>query len=141
MTPEQLHELIRYRMEQAAESLSEAALLRDAGAHRGAVNRAYYAMFYALLALLAARELGASKHSGAIALFDREFVKTGDFSPEYSRALHRAFQRRQVSDYGEVEQPDAEMVDETFNDATRFVAAVGVYLRPLTSPTSDGGQA
>ena len=134
MTPEQLHDLIRYRMEQAADSLNEAALLRDAGAHRGAVNRAYYAMFYALLALLAARGLGASKHSGAIALFDREFVKTGDFPPEYSRALHRAFQRRQISDYGEVEHPDAEMVNETFDDAARFVAAVDAYLRPVMSP-------
>jgi hypothetical protein len=25
------------------------------------------------------------------------------------------------------------IVDETFNDATRFVAAVDAYLRPLTS--------
>jgi uncharacterized protein (UPF0332 family) len=91
-------------------------------------------MFYALLALLAARGLGASKHSGAIALFDREFVKTGEFPPEHSRALHRAFQRRQVSDYGEVEQPDAEMVDETFHDAARFVAAVESYFRPLIAP-------
>lgn len=59
MKPEQLQALIRYRLQQAAESLTEAALLRDANAYRGTVNRAYYAMFYALLALLAARLLQA----------------------------------------------------------------------------------
>jgi len=92
MNAEQLRDLIRYRMEQASETLAEAVLLRDAAAFRGAVNRAYYAMFYAVLGLLATRQLGTSKHSGAIALFDREFVKTGIFSPELSRALHLASQ-------------------------------------------------
>ena len=42
---------------------------------RGALNRVYYAMFYAVPALLASRQLSASKHSGAIALFHRKFVK------------------------------------------------------------------
>lgn len=106
MKPEQLRDLVRYRMEQASETLGEAVILRDAGAFRGAVSRAYYAMFYALLGLLATRQLGTSKHSGAIALFDREFVRTGIFSPELSRALHMAFQRRQVHDYGEVVHAD-----------------------------------
>ena len=55
MKPEQLHELVRYRLEQASETLAEAVLLRDAGAFRGAINRAYYAMFYVLLGLLATR--------------------------------------------------------------------------------------
>ena len=41
MNPEQLRDLVRYRLEQASETLAEAVLLRDAGAFRGAVNRAY----------------------------------------------------------------------------------------------------
>ena len=130
MKPEQLRDLVRYRMEQASETLSEAAILRDAGAFRGAVNRAYYAMFYALLGLLATRQLGTSKHSGAIAMFDSEFVRTGAFSPEYSRSLHRAFRRRQVSDYGEVVRADLSAASEAIADAERFVAAVGSYLTP-----------
>ena len=103
-------------------------LLRDAGAFRGAINRAYYAMFYVLLGLLATRQLGASKHTGAIALFDREYVKTGTFSPELSRALHRAFKRRQVHDYGEVVRADLSAANECIADAEQFVAAVGSYL-------------
>jgi len=68
MNPEQLEDLLRYRLEQAHETLREAELLLDGAALRGTVNRAYYAMFYALLALLATRQLGTSKHSGVISL-------------------------------------------------------------------------
>ena len=83
MKPEQLQALIQYRMEQATDTLNEAEILRDASTWRGSVSRAYYAMFYAVLALLATRQLGTSKHSGAIALFDRKFVKEGIFFKGY----------------------------------------------------------
>jgi uncharacterized protein (UPF0332 family) len=36
-------------------------------------------MFYAVLALLTQGKRETSKHSGAIALFDRDFVKQGIF--------------------------------------------------------------
>jgi uncharacterized protein (UPF0332 family) len=74
---EQMEELLRYRMTQADETLREADILLEMDVLRGATNRAYYAMFCAVLALLATKQLGTSKHGGAIALFDREFVKTG----------------------------------------------------------------
>ena len=88
MKPEQLEDLLFYRIEQAHETLREAEILLNESALRGAINRAYYAMFYALLALLATKQLGTSKHSGALALFDREFVKAGVFPRELSRSLH-----------------------------------------------------
>lgn len=128
MKPEQLPDLLRYRLEQARDTLREASILRDAAANRGALNRAYYAMFYAVLGLLATKQLGTSKHSGAIALFDREFVKPGLFSPDLSRALHLAFDRRQEHDYGEMIELDVEIVDQSIANAATFVAAVEAYL-------------
>lgn len=125
----QLEALLRYRMEQAHESLREAEILLGESALRGAVNRAYYAMFYALLALLATRQLGTSKHSGAISLFDRVFVKTGLFPRELSRALHLAFDRRQEHDYGEMIPLTQEMAKETLRDARMFVLAIETHLR------------
>jgi len=115
-------------MEQAHETLREAEILLNESALRGTINRSYYAMFYALLALLATRQLGASKHSGAIALFDREFVKTGVFSRELSRSLHLIFDRRQTHDYGEIARVDHQIARETLADAKAFVAAIQSYL-------------
>jgi uncharacterized protein (UPF0332 family) len=98
---------------------------------RGAINRAYYAMFYALLALLATKQLGASKHSGALALLDREFVKPGLFSTDLSRALWLAFDRRQPHDYGEMVAPDLAATQETLADAKSFVSMVEAHLRTI----------
>ena len=129
MTDDTLRELLLFRLEQAHESLREADVLCAAQANRGAVNRAYYAMFYALLALLATKQLGTSKHSGAISLFDREFVKTGVFPRELSRSLHLAFDQRQTYDYGEMVEIEPDASDDTIASARSFVASVEQYLR------------
>jgi uncharacterized protein len=131
MKPEQLEDLLRYRLEQAHETLREAEILLGEAALRGTVSRAYYAMFYALLALLATKQLGTSKHSGAISLFDREFVKTGLFPHELSRALHLAFDRRQTHDYGEMVPITAQIAEETVGDARIFVGAVETHLQSI----------
>lgn len=135
MQPEQAAALIRYRLEQADESLREAGLLARAGAYRGAVNRAYYAMFYAALALLTSRQLSASKHSQVIATFDREFVKPGLLPKALSRSFHLAFERRQVYDYGELISLDQETTTATVTDASQFVDAIRTYLAQDGSPS------
>jgi uncharacterized protein (UPF0332 family) len=131
MKPEQLEDLLCYRMEQAHETLREAEILLNESALRGTINRAYYAMFYALLALLATKRLGTSKHSGALALFDREFVKTGVFPRELSRSLRLAFDRRQTHDYGEMIQVNRQIAEATLTDAKTFVAALESHLRSV----------
>ena len=128
MNPEQLEALLRYRIEQAHETLREAEILFKQSALRGTINRAYYAMFYALLALLATRQLGTSKHSGALSLFDREFVKTGMFPRNLSRFLRLAFDLRQTHDYGEITEIDQVTAQETLSNAKTFISAIETYL-------------
>ena len=129
MSKDQLTALLRYRMEQANETLREAEILFNQSAYRGVINRAYYAMFYSVLALLATKKLGTSKHSGVIGLFDREFVKTGLFARNLSRALRLTFDRRQTHDYGELTEISEQIAQETLNDAKVFISAVESYLR------------
>lgn len=81
---EKIETLIKYRLEQADESLESAKLLLENEKYRPSVNRSYYAMFYAVLALLAKEKRETSKHSGAIAIFNREFIKKGIFNKELS---------------------------------------------------------
>jgi hypothetical protein len=114
--------LIAYRIAQARDSIREADLLNESGmSKRSVMNRLYYAMFYAVLALLQEKEMGTSKHSGAISLFDREFVKTGLFSKEMSKALHRAFELRQKGDYMEEAEVTSDDVAEIRPAAEQFV--------------------
>lgn len=92
------------------------------------LNRAYYAMFYAVLALLVSIGKGASKRSGVIALFDQQFVKTGSFPQEMSRWLHKAFDLRQVGDYRELVVLSEEQVQEVTQWAQEFVSQVEAFL-------------
>jgi hypothetical protein len=77
--------LIKYRLGQAEETLKDAELLLSGGSPRSIVNRAYYATFYSVLALLTKKGEASSKHSGVIALFDAHFVKSGIFPKDMSK--------------------------------------------------------
>ena len=70
------------------------------------VFRAYYAMFYAVLSLLAIEKKETSRRSAAMALFDQLFVKPGTISKELSSWLHEAFALRQQVDYGTEPPPE-----------------------------------
>jgi Uncharacterized conserved protein related to C-terminal domain of eukaryotic chaperone, SACSIN len=121
--------LILYRLEMAKATLEDALVLcREGRSHWSILNRAYYAMFYAVLALLTFVGKAPSKHSGAITLFDEHFVKSGEFPLEMSKWLHRAFDLRQRSDYREMYFPNAAQVAEVLQWAKAFVAQVEAYL-------------
>jgi hypothetical protein len=122
-------QLIAYRLDRAKETLEDAHLLfKQEGSLESVVNRAYYAMFYATLAVLTTVGKGSSKHSGVIALFDRFFVKTGKFPTKMSKALHKAFDLRQFGDYRELVQLDRRQVEETLSSADQYVDNVENFL-------------
>ncbi len=120
--------LVNYRMEQSTSALASANTLLDAGLFRDSVNRAYYSAFYAVLALLCMKGLGTSKHSGAIALFDREFVKPGVFTKSLSVFLHKAFDMRQEADYSEMSAIDEQDAREAILGAEDFVSQIRLNL-------------
>jgi uncharacterized protein (UPF0332 family) len=124
MTSENIKVLVSYRIQQAEESLDAAKILLEQRLVRPATNRAYYAMFYAVLALLATKKQETSKHSGAISIFDRDFVKTGLFSKEFSRWIHDAFDLRQRSDYDPQSEVSEDQANEVFERAQVFVGDV-----------------
>jgi uncharacterized protein len=121
--------LIRYRLEQAGEALSAARINFASNLNRSAVNRAYYAMFYAVLALLASRQSETSRHSGAISQFDQFFVKPGLLPTEFSRWLHDAFLNRQAADYGAELTLASEDIERLLSRAGDFVAGVRDLLK------------
>lgn len=116
--------LSKYRIERAKESLEEARLLYAKGSFKGTVNRAYYTMFYAASALLALRGLGSSKHSGVIAFFNKEFVKTGIVSKECSEKYHEAFESRLAGDYKDFVSVDEKKAAKILKDAEDFLSEI-----------------
>ena len=98
------------------------------GSTAGIANRSYYAMFYAVLALLQTTGQVPSKHSGAIALFDKEFVLKRVFPTEMSRSLHVAFDARQRADYQEFHPVSPADASTLLVAAESFVQRLALFL-------------
>ena len=99
------------------------------GFYASAINRAYYAIFYAANALLATKGLSRSKHSGVIAAFRQHFVKPGLIEDEYSDIYGRVMDDRHKADYDIVESTvDPARAQTDLEDARRFVERVEHYL-------------
>ncbi|MFH1896907.1 MAG: HEPN domain-containing protein [Candidatus Desantisbacteria bacterium] len=116
--------LFTYRLNQAKETLSDAKkMLENNLSPRSIINRAYYSMFYTVLALFLKADINlkTSKHIGVISIFDKEFVHTGKIDKHYSKILHRMFEVRQESDY-------KELVELSFEDAAEFVKLAEEFL-------------
>jgi uncharacterized protein (UPF0332 family) len=126
---EKQKELAQYRVRQAEESLDEARFLLAGGKSvRSVINRAYYAMFYAVLALLVYEEFSSSKHSGVLSYFNRRFIKGGVFDKSLGLWLGRAFELRQRVDYREQVEPAQEQATQVLDQADRFVRTVAAHL-------------
>lgn len=118
-------DLIQYRLELAREMLRDARLLKDnAGSPISIVNRAYYSVFYAALALLVTVDVEPNKHSGVLAKFDELFIRQGIFPKEMSRILHHAFDMRQAGDYQKSKVISTEQAAEVLDSAAEFVTTI-----------------
>lgn len=117
--------LIQYRLDQAREVLKDAHALYDIERTPiSIVNRAYYSMFYAVLALMVSINKDTSKHTGALSFFDEYFVKQKVFPKEMSELIHNAFESRQEGDYRESSKIDRESAREILQSADTFLELV-----------------
>jgi uncharacterized protein (UPF0332 family) len=127
---EKKRDLALYRLQQAEESIDEAKFLFEGNkSPRSIINRAYYAMFYSVLALLIFEPYSSSKHSGVLSYFNRRFIKDGLFPEELGRAVNRAFDLRQRGDYREQAELTHEQVAPFLDWAQRFIDTVETHLK------------
>jgi uncharacterized protein (UPF0332 family) len=122
--------LALYRIQQAEESLDEAQYLFDGDkSPRSVINRAYYSMFYSILALLIFEPYSSSKHSGVLSYFNRHYIKNGRISKDIGRAVNKAFDLRQRGDYREQVIYTREQVEPLIGWAGKLIAAVKYFLK------------
>ena len=119
-----IEELIKFRIQQAYETISEAEFQINNNYMRIAVNRIYYGMFYVLLALALRNNYKTSKHQQLIGWFNKEFVKTGKVDVNVGRIIHKAFEDRSDSDYGIFVEFEKEEVLQKLEDMKKFINLV-----------------
>ena len=123
----------KYRMERAREDLDAAHLLFNAGNYRIANNRAYYAIFHAMRAVLVFDNFDSSKHSGVIAEFRRRYIKEGIFPTEMSKMIGSAFTIRNASDYDDMFIASKNDTEEQINNAEYVYKGINEYISKRTA--------
>ncbi len=119
-------ETIDYWMSKATESLLSARSELQADRLDFAVNRAYYACFYAASAVLL--NVGKVKHSGLRGAVHRDLVKTGLLETRWGKIFDRTFENRQSGDYLAMWRFEREQVERLIREAEGFVKEMGRLL-------------
>ena len=127
-------DLIKYRLSRAKETLKDAEILISNNRLNSAVNRIYYSLYYAVLALLETKGLASSKHSGVRALFNQYFVKTGIVSKETGRFFSELFNDRQEGDYVDYTKFEVKDVKNKFEKCKFYIGGI----EQITEKTMSG---
>ena len=128
MLPEK-ETLSELRIKQAKQCLVSADALLQINDERGAVNRAYYAVFHAIRSVLILEGKDFAKHAGVISYFRKEYVKTGVFSADISDTITDLFNSRSSSDYDDHFDFTKDEVIDLLKEAAVFVAVIEDYHR------------
>lgn len=128
LSDEQRVDIVRYRMANAQKTLAEVESHRENGFYNTAVNRMYYACYYAACAILIANGIETKSHDGVRQQLGMHFVLTGKLSPELGRFYSRLFSKRSTGDYDDFVNHSLETVDELLPSAKVFVESIGILV-------------
>lgn len=124
-------DLSQYRLEQAEQCLKSAKILLDSNDYKGAANRSYYCVFHCMRSILALEGMDFKKHSGLIAYFRKEYIKTGKLDVALSDIITDVFQIRTESDYDDYYVVNKADVKEQIKNAEYFIQQTKEYLEGL----------
>ncbi len=110
-----------HKLDKARSTIIEAELLISNRMWNAAVNRIYYACFYAVSALLVYHEIKARKHSGVIQMFGLHFINTGLITKEAGKFYSIVFDMRQSGDYTDYFSFDEQEVTGLLAPAKGFI--------------------
>jgi uncharacterized protein (UPF0332 family) len=116
--------LVHYRMERANETMEEARILADNGHYNAAVNRLYYACFYATQALLLKHHIAATTHAGVKSMLGLHFVSKGIISVEHGKTFNTLFEKRHSSDYEAFAYCDKDLIDDLTPLAKAYISRI-----------------
>jgi uncharacterized protein (UPF0332 family) len=108
----------------AKRNLSEMRTMFENRHYYGTVNRAYYAMFHAVSALLILDGKRYKKHKGVITAFGRDYAKAGLVPKEYAALLNKAYEARNKADYDVDMVIDRKMAELYCQKAEEIVAFI-----------------
>lgn len=116
------------RIESALENYEAARMLNEKKFYNSAMSRLYYAVFYAVNALLMFNGYSPKTHSATRSLFSQHFIKTKEFDIKYSKLLAEFYDNRQKGDYDAVYTFSQKDIDSLFPAAKQMIDEIEKYV-------------
>ena len=118
------NELIEYRIKKANETLDEVQLHIYNKLWNTAVNRLYYACYYAVSSLLIKNDIYTKSHSGVRQMFGLHFIKTGIIPLHLGQFFSDIYDKRQTGDYDDFIDYNEEDVMELIQPAKELIKLI-----------------
>jgi len=128
MNQEERQELVKYRIKKARETFNEVSLHVENKLWNTAINRLYYACYYAVIALLIDKDIKAQTHSGVRQMFGLHFVKSGLIDKESGKFYTDIFDMRQTGDYDDYIDFRKEDVLDLIDPANELISKIEMIL-------------
>ncbi len=119
----------QYRIQRAKETILEVEIHIENKFWNTAINRMYYACFYAVGALLTKHNFSASSHKGMRQIFGQKFVKTGIIERDLAKHYTDLFEKRHKGDYNDFYDFDEETVLRLFPNSKLFIQRIEELLK------------
>ncbi|GHT20384.1 DNA-binding protein [Bacteroidia bacterium] len=116
--------VIALRLENAQQTLQEAKLLMDNAYWNAAINRMYYACYYAVSALLIKNGIQAQTHTGVRQMLGLHFVKTNLLSSQNNAFYSDLFAKRHSGDYDVYIYFDKDVTVGLYPQSIEFITAI-----------------
>ncbi|MFW5758426.1 MAG: HEPN domain-containing protein [Bacteroidota bacterium] len=121
MTENERDEMVAYRIQRAKETLQEVNIHIANRLWHTAINRMYYACFYAVSALLLHNRIRSESHAGARRMLSLHFIKTGIIPKELGKFYSNIFNLRHSGDYDDFIDFDEEDVQINLKPAGKLL--------------------
>ncbi len=116
--------LTEYRLNKAKITLNEVNILLESELYNTAVNRIYYACYYATIALLVSKNIQANTHAGVKQMLGLHFISTNRISAELGRFYTQLFNDRMSGDYDDFVTFNKQMIEEVLPKAIKYISEV-----------------
>jgi uncharacterized protein (UPF0332 family) len=118
-----------YRIQRAVETIQEVAVHIEKRFWNTAINRMYYACYYAVGALLVKHGIETSSHKGTRQKFGELFVKTGIVDKNLAKLFTDLSEKRHKGDYNDFFDYDEETVTRLYPQSRQFIDKIAELLK------------
>jgi len=118
-------------LDKAADAIENAKYNLKGDFFAATANRAYYAGYYCIIALLYSQNVYSKTHQGARAKFSELFIKTAIFPTETSDYITMLFDYRQEADYDLDEDITRQEAEHLIDKANEIYQLTRTYFESI----------